>query len=61
MTPRAVHWQICGTDRYPVIACGTDMLAAPRTAAIPDHVTCGSCRRTRAWRDAYRTATRRIT
>ncbi len=69
MIPRAVHYQT-GTrhnetwwarNGEPVLACGTDMLAIPRVTPIPDHVTCESCRRTRAWRDAYATATRRIT
>ncbi len=61
MIPRAVHWQAGRhPDGYPVIACGTDMLAVPRVAAVPEHVTCESCRRTRAWRDAaYRAATGR--
>jgi hypothetical protein len=61
--PRAVHYQT-GTrhnatwwarNGEPVFACGTDMLAIPRITAIPAEVTCGACRRTRAWRDAYRT------
>jgi hypothetical protein len=57
--PRAVHYQAGKHwDGYPVIACGLDMLAIPRVTAIPDHVTCGSCRRTRAWRDAYATTGR---
>ena len=59
MKPRAVHYQVAADwHGCPLWACGTGMLAIPRVTAIPDHVTCESCRRTRAWRDAYRTTGR---
>jgi hypothetical protein len=49
----AVHYQTgYGRDGYPDWACHIDMLAVPLLTSDTVEVTCRSCRRSRAWREA---------